>query len=440
MTIIAQILAAHAGGGTVVPGQIVTCDVDRVVELDLQFASGGLTPLRVHDPSRIAIVLDHAAPAPTVLDATSHQRARRFAAEFGITDLFDIGRQGISHQLVLEHALALPGQVMACADSHTCASGALNCAARGLGHLEILQIVCTGQTWYRVPETVLVEFTGTKPPGIAGKDVFLAVAAELGSVEGRAIEFAPTGLDQLTMDERSTIATMCAELSAEFAIFPCDDVLLEYLSSRTTTPFTPVAASSDAVYVAHHVIDLAAIVPRVATPGAVPGNTVPIDELPAPVAIDQAFIGSCANGKLSDLADAATVLAGRHVKPGVRLLVTPASQAVYLEAVRRGYVETLVAAGAVVTNSTCGACYGGHMGLLAPGEVCITSSTRNFEGRMGHETARIYLAGSATVAASAVTGVITDPRPYLGVSRASERSGSVSRASPRASERSGSVA
>ena len=413
MTIIEQILAAHSGGAPVVPGQIVTCDVDRVVELDLQFASGGITPVRVHDPSRIAIVLDHAAPAPTVLDATSHQRARRFAAEFGITDLFDIGQQGISHQLVLEHALALPGQVLACADSHTCASGALNCAARGLGHLEILQIVCTGQTWYRVPETILVELTGTKPPGISGKDVFLAIAAELGSVEGKAIEFASTALDQLSIDERSTIATMCAELSAEFAIFPADDVLLEYLDGRARSPFTPVAAGPDARYAAHHVIDLGSIVPRVATPGAVPGHTVPIGELPDAVAIDQAFIGSCANGKLSDLADAARVLAGRRVKPGVRLLVTPASQEVYLQAVRLGYVETIVEAGAVVTNSTCGACYGGHMGLLAPGEVCITSSTRNFEGRMGHETARIYLAGSATVAASAVTGVITDPRPFL---------------------------
>jgi len=413
MTVIEKILSTHSGGGPVTPGRIVTCDVDRVVMLDLQFAGTGVTPLRIHDPARIAIVLDHAAPAPTVLDATSHQRARRFAAEFGIADLFDVGRQGISHQLVLEHALALPGQVMACADSHTCASGALNCAARGLGHLEILQIVCTGQTWFRVPDTVLVELTGTKAPGISGKDVFLAIAAELGSVEGRAIEFSPRNLAALSIDERSTVATMCAELSAEFAVFPADEVLLDYLSGRTSALLTPVAADDDAHYVARHVLDLAAVVPRVATPGAVPGNTVPIDELPEPVRIDQAFIGSCANGKLSDLADAARVLAGRRVHDGVRLLVTPASQAVYLEAVKLGYVETIVEAGAVVTSSTCGACYGGHMGLLAPGEVCITSSTRNFQGRMGADSARIYLGGSATVAASAVTGVITDPRPFL---------------------------
>jgi 3-isopropylmalate/(R)-2-methylmalate dehydratase large subunit len=196
-------------------------------------------------------------------------------------------------------------------------------------------------------------------------------------------------------------------------VFPADEVLLAYLAERTTAPFAPAAADPDARYAARHVVDLSAITPRVATPGAVPGNTMPIDALPEPVAIDQAFIGSCANGKLSDLADAARVLAGRRVHDGVRLLVTPASQAVYLEALKRGYITTLVEAGAVVTNSTCGACYGGHMGLLAPGEVCITSSTRNFQGRMGADTARIYLAGSATVAASAVTGVITDPRPFL---------------------------
>ena len=246
MTIIEKILSSRSGGAPVTPGQIVTCDVDRVVMLDLQFA-GGPTPLRVHDPSRISVVLDHAAPAPTVLDATSHQRARRFAAEFGIADLFDIGRQGISHQLVLEHALALPGQVLACADSHTCASGALNCAARGLGHLEILQIVCTGQTWFRVPETVLVELAGDKPPGISGKDVFLAIAAAARAAwrDGRSSS-RPNNLDQLSIDERSTIATMCAELSAEFAVFPADDVLLDYLAERTSAPFTPAAADPDA--------------------------------------------------------------------------------------------------------------------------------------------------------------------------------------------------
>jgi 3-isopropylmalate/(R)-2-methylmalate dehydratase large subunit len=412
MTIIQKILGSHSESPDVGPGGILTCDVDRVVQIDLQFspAGVGVRPLRVHDPDKMAIVLDHAAPAPTVLDAMAHQEARRFAAEFGVKDFYDVGQHGISHQLVLEHALGLPGQILACADSHTCATGALNCAARGLGNMEILQIVCTGKTWYRVPDSIFVEFVGTKPNYIAGKDVFLQMAATLGSVEGRAIEFSPNNLDQLTIDDRSTIATMCAELSAEFAVFPEDDVLREYLAERTTRPYTPVAADPGASYSDRVTIDLAALVPRVALPGSVPGNTVPIDELPGPVAIDQAFIGSCANGKLSDLAAAASVLRGRKVKDGVRLLVTPASQDVYLAALREGYITDLTEAGAVVTNSTCGACYGGHMGVLAPEEVCITSSTRNFRGRMGSPTALIYMGASATVAASAVTGVITDPR------------------------------
>ncbi|MEO5900446.1 MAG: aconitase/3-isopropylmalate dehydratase large subunit family protein [Ilumatobacteraceae bacterium] len=413
MTIIEKILSTHSTGADVVPGQIVTCEVDRVVMLDLQFVRGTPQPRNLFDASRLAIVLDHAAPAPTVLDADSHRAARKFAEEFGITELFDIGRQGISHQIVLEHALTLPGQALACADSHSCASGVLNSAARGLGNLEILQIICTGSTWYRVPETVLVEFVGIKPGYVSGKDVFLAMADVLGSVEGRAIEFSPRNLDQLSIDERSTIATMCAELSAEFAIFPADDVLLAYLSQRTARAFTVADADVGATYAEHHMIDLAALVPRVAKPGFVPGNTVPIAELGDPVRIDQGFIGSCANGKLSDLAVAAHVLHGRTIAAGVRLLVTPASQDVYLQAVKLGYVTTLLEAGAVVTNSTCGACYGGHMGVVGAGEVCITSSTRNFQGRMGSDKAQIYLAGSATVAASAVTGVITDPRPYL---------------------------
>src|SRR6478609_6822207 len=215
MTVVERILAAHAGVDVVRPGEIVTCSVDRVVMIDLQFGGGSPLPGVVFDPSRVSIVLDHAVPAPTLVDAEAQRAARQFAAEFGIADLADVGAHGISHQIVLERALALPGQVLACADSHSCASGALNCAARGLGNLEILQIVCTGQTWFRVPETVLVELRGTKPPGISGKDVFLAIAEQLGSVEGRAIELSPDNLEQLSIDERSTVATMCAELSAE---------------------------------------------------------------------------------------------------------------------------------------------------------------------------------------------------------------------------------
>jgi len=413
MTVVERILAAHAGVDVVRPGQIVTCSVDRVVMIDLQFGGGSPLPGVVFDPSRVSIVLDHAVPAPTLVDAEAQRAARQFAAEFGIADLADVGAHGISHQIVLERALALPGQVLACADSHSCASGALNCAARGLGNLEIVQIACTGSTWFQVPPSVLVTLTGSKANGVSGKDVFLALADVVGSVEACSVEFGADGLGALSIDERSTIATMCAELSAEFAIFAADDVLLDYVAGRNAAPFEPVAPDPGAAYVDRVVIDLAAVEPRVALPGSVPNNTVAVRELGAAVAIDQAFIGSCANGKLSDLADAARILDGRHVHSGVRLVVTPASQDVYLQAARLGYLATLVEAGAVVTTPTCGACYGGHMGLLAAGETCITSSTRNFEGRMGSKDAHIYLAASATVAASAVTGTITDPRELL---------------------------
>ena len=273
MTVIEKILSTHSDGGPVTPGRIVTCDVDRVVMLDLQFA-GGPVPLRIHDPARISVVLDHAAPAPTVLDATSHQRARRFAAEFGIADLFDMGRQGISHQLVLEHALALPGQVMACADSHTCASGVLNCAARGLGHLEILQIVCTGQTWYRVPETVLVEFAGDQATGHLGQGRVPGHGGRSSAAwrGGRSSSPPQPGaaLDRRALDHRHHVRR------AERRVRRLPGRRRPARLPRRTdpAPFTPVAADADARYAAHHVIDLSAVTPRVATPGAVPGNTV----------------------------------------------------------------------------------------------------------------------------------------------------------------------
>jgi len=415
MTMTEKILASHAGKDRVSVGEIVVCEIDRIVQLDIQFAVPGIgvIPKRVIDPDRIVVVMDHAVPAPTVLDAAGQTKAREFTKRFGIKNLFDLGRHGISHQLMLESGLALPGQTLACTDSHTCASGALNCAARGVGPIEMLQIVCTGKTWFKVGPTVKVVLEGDKPANVFGKDIFLHLAGLTGSIEGQNIEFAGSGLRSLGIDDRSTLATMCAEISAEFALFPADDVLRKYLSGVTTQPYEPVDPDPDASYSAVWRIDLDKLKPYVARPDFIPGNTLPVAELGEEVRIDQAFVGSCANGKLEDIRVAAAVVRGRKVAPGVRLIITPASQAVYLEAVKRGYVEALLEAGAVVTNSTCGACYGGHMGLIGPGEVCITSSTRNFKGRMGSPDAKIYMGSSATVAASALAGRITDPTPYL---------------------------
>ncbi|BCJ86151.1 3-isopropylmalate dehydratase large subunit [Effusibacillus dendaii] len=415
MTMIEKILARHAGVDRVKPGDIVVCEVDKVIQLDLAFAVQGMNmmPFRIADPDRIAVVLDHTVPSPSVLDAMGHKRAREFVEKFGIKKFFDVGNHGICHQVILENGLALPGQILACTDSHTCASGAFNCAARGVGLAEILQIICTGKTWYKVAPTIKFVVEGKKPDNVFGKDIFLHIAGTFGSAEGYSVEFAGEGISSLTIDDRATLATMCAEISAEFATFPADDLIINHLKTVTDEPFEPADSDPDAEYAAVHTINLSELKPYVALPDFVPNNTVTVDTLADKVKIQQAFVGSCANGKLEDLRIAASIVKGKKVAPGVRLIVTPASQKIYKEAVRLGYVETLLEAGAVVTNSTCGACYGGHMGVLAPEETCITSSTRNFKGRMGSPEAKIYIGSSATVAASAIEGYITDPRPHL---------------------------
>ncbi len=406
-TIIEKILARAAGLDDVRPDDVVTCAVDMTVIIDVQF---GITRfedvLTVHDKDAVAIVMDHAVPAPTVRDATNGVKARAFAAEHGITRFYDVGRHGIVHQVIAEQGLAAPGTVIACTDSHTCAAGAVNAAARGLGPAEILQIVCTGKTWHRVPRTIKYELTGIKPPHINGKDIFLAIAGAYGDATDHAIEFGGPGLASVPMTDRRTIATQGAEIGADFTVFPADKVCLDYMAQTAPdVEFSPQNADDDAEYADVRQLDLSTLTPMVAEPGTVINNALPVSSLTS-VSIDQAFIGSCANGQLADLAVAADIMRGHQVAPGVRMIVTPASQAVYADAVRLGYVTTLCEAGAVVTNSTCGACFGYHMGLLAPGEVCITASTRNFRGRMGSTEASVYMASPATVAASAILGRI----------------------------------
>src|SRR5437764_14689518 len=314
----------------------------------------------------------------------------------------------ISHVVVAENAYCLPGTVMACSDSHTCSAGALNCAARGLGAPDLLYAVTTGKTWFRIGETVRYDLEGQLGEGVSTKDVFLHIAGTHGDHANQNVEFGGAALPYLSIDARRTLTTMGAELSAEFATFEPDEVLIDYVKARSPAPFEPQYPNADAVYVARRAIDLSTLSPMVALPDRVIRNTVPVEEA-AGEPIQRAFIGSCANGTLDDLAEAARVLKGRHVAPGVRLLVTPGSQRIAAAATKAGYVQTLLEAGAVVTPATCGACYGGHMGVLGPGETCITPSTRNFKGRMGDATARIYMASPATVAASAVAGRITHP-------------------------------
>lgn len=416
MTTIEKILARSAGKDSLRPGDIAVCRPDMVMQLDVVLTVDGFwyRPRKLFDPDRVALIFDHSVPAPTIKDASGMVEGRAFAKQFGLKHFYDLGQHGICHVIAAEHGLARPGELIVCSDSHTCAAGALNCAGRGTGPVDVLQAMTMGLVWYPVSPTIRYEFSGALPPHASGKDVFFHIAQEWGEHSNTSVEFGGPGLAALSVSERRTIATMCAEISAEFAIFDFDELTAEYLRGRVDRPLTPVAADADANYLDRRKIDLNAIEPYVILPHAVPNNGTRLSELKQSIRIDQAFIGSCANGKIEDLRIAAAMVKGRKVAPGVRFIVTPGSQAVFVQAAKEGLIETLAEAGAVVTNSTCGACMGYHMGVLAPGEVCITASTRNFRGRMGSAEAEIYLGSPATVAASALTGVITDPRRIAG--------------------------
>ncbi|MEU8695711.1 aconitase/3-isopropylmalate dehydratase large subunit family protein [Streptomyces sp. NPDC048665] len=411
MTMIEKILARKAGVDQVRPGQTVVCDVDMTVMIDLQFATSWVQPLKINDPDKVAVIMDHAVPAPSVHDAIGGTHARAFARDFHIDKFYDVGRHGICHQVIAENGLARPGEILACTDSHTCAGGAYNTAARGLGPAEVYSIMCTGKTWFQAAPTIRYEFTGTKPAAVSGKDIFLYIAGQYGDATNHNLEYGGPGLASIPMNDRRTIATQGAEISADFSTFPIDDLARDFLAEHGAPPGSYEAADADpdATYTAVRTIDLSALEPHVARPGTVSNNSLPISAIEKRP-VNQCFIGSCANGQLEDLRIAAEIVRGRQIASSVRLLITPASQQVYRDAMRAGYLQDLADAGAVVTNSTCGACFGYHMGLLAPGEVCLTSSTRNFTGRMGSPDAEIYMASPATVAASALTGHVTDPR------------------------------
>ena len=394
------------------PGDIVTVPVDRMVMLDTTFFFLNQMRREIHKvphPERVVLVFDHEVPAPSIVSAAAQTAGRAFAGKWGIDRFHDLGRdQGISHVLVSERAHALPGTILIGSDSHNAAAGVMNCAARAVTILDLLHAVTTGETWLILGETVRYDFTGRLNAGVAAMDVFLHMAGRYGSHAGLNIEYGGSGLAGLPLESRRTISTMSTELNADFATFEADDLLLDHVRQRSDEAFEPVSPDADAVYARREEIDLAAIDAMVALPDQVLSNTVPAGELSGQP-IQQAFIGSCANGSLSDIRSAAEVASGRRVAPGVRLIVTPGSQEIYRAALRAGYLETLSEAGAIVTNSTCGACAGGHLGILGPDETCITTSTRNFKGRMGDASARIFMGSPATVTASAIAGTITHP-------------------------------
>ncbi|MGH8660467.1 MAG: aconitase/3-isopropylmalate dehydratase large subunit family protein [Burkholderiales bacterium] len=414
MTIAEKILAKKSGRKQVAPGDLVTVEVDTIVMIDNSFiASRWRSIQKVRDPARIIVVFDHRAPASTEDAAAAHRTGRQFVEKFGIKRFHDVGYdQGISHQLVADHGYALPGTVLVCSDSHTCSGGVFNCIARGVGEPDVVYSAIKAETWFRVGETVRYELAGRLSPAVTTKDAFLQIAGQHGDHATQNIEWGGSGVAGLSIAARKTLTTMSAELSAEFSTFEPDSTMLDWVRARNPAPFEPVYPDRDAKYAALRKVDLSQLEPLVAFPDTVIENSRPVAAA-AGTRIDQAFIGSCANGTMDDLELAARILRGKRVAPTVRLIITPGSQSVFREAARAGLVTALVEAGAVVTPSTCGACGGGHLGILGPNETCITASTRNFKGRMGDSSAKIYMGSPATVAASAIRGVITDPREFL---------------------------
>ncbi len=416
MSITEKILANHAGLKKVSPGDIVTVKVDYAMQMDAVFADKYIGELKkVWDPNRVLIVLDHVAPAANVVMAEAHRAARNFAKKFGIKHFYDLGRQGISHEVAAEKGFLRPGELYACADSHTATSGAFNCAGRGVGQLEMLHVMATGETWFPVVDTLRFRIAGKMPEMVMSKDVILYIAAKYGTevAANKNVEFTGSTVSEWSVSSRVTVANMAAEISAEFCLFEADQKLIDYVRSKTNEPFTPVGPDADAKYLETYEVDASKIEPQVALPHS-PGNSRPVSESEG-LPIDHVFLGTCTNGRFEDLAVAAQILRGKKVHPDVRMVITPTTHETYAHALDAGLIKVFIDAGACVTNPTCGACDGGHLGLIAGGDRCISTGNRNFQGRMGSKDALIYLASPATAAASAVTGKITDPRQLRGV-------------------------
>ncbi|MBI2886191.1 MAG: 3-isopropylmalate dehydratase large subunit [Chloroflexi bacterium] len=413
MTIAEKILAAHAGRNEVKPGEYIWCKVDATGGFGLrQLEALGID--EVWNPDRVYMVEDHQAPPPTIEVANQVKEMRRLAKKYKIKNFFEFGRHGILHQLFAENGMFAPGELVAMGDSHSTSGGVFNVCSTNSA-MDAVLILVFGELWFRVPESVKVVLNGRLPEWCVGKDVILKVAAELGTDFGlyKSVEYTGPVARQMTLAQRWTISNMGVEVGAKFAIFECDEKTEEFLRGRLDRAYTPVFADPDAQYETVHQFDLSNLTPMVALPGD-PGNGRPVPEVKdMHIKVDQAFLGSCTNARLEDLEVAARIMKGRTVHPDVRMLVSPASQAVYRDALKAGWLEVLADAGCVVEHSTCGPCYGGHLGVLGDGEVCISSSNRNFPGRMGSPLAQVLLASPATVAASAIAGEVADPRDYL---------------------------
>ncbi len=417
-TLAEKILLDHTDAGDLKPGDIVPIRCDLVLANDVSgpVAFGAMEQMgaaTVFDPDRVVMVADHFMPAKDIRSAELQKRLREWSHEHGV-HFFDQGRGGIEHAVLIEEGFILPGMVITGGDSHTCTYGALGAFGTGLGSTDIAGCLALGEFWQSVPGTILVEVSGAKRPFVSGKDIILEVLGRIGVAGGTdmVLEFVGPGAEALSIDDRRAVANMAVEAGAESGIFPADRITTDYLAGRTDRPWSALRSDPDAIFARRLRIDLETLEPLVALPPS-PGNVVPIGSV-AGRKIHQVYIGNCANGTITDLRQAATVLRNRRVHPGTRAIIVPSSQRVYRQALEEGLLEVFIDAGAVVSTPTCGACFGGHTGILAPGEAAIATTNRNFTGRMGSDRADVYLASAWVAAAAAVTGEITDPADVVG--------------------------
>ncbi len=413
MTMTQKILADHAGLSEVKAGQLINVKLDMVLGNDIttpvaikEFEKFGFS--EVFDETKISLVMDHFAPNKDIKAAQQCKACRVFAHAKNIKHFYDVGKMGIEHALLPEQGIVGPGECIIGADSHTCTYGALNAFSTGVGSTDMAAGMATGMAWFKIPEAIKFDLRGSLKPNVSGKDVILHIIGMIG-VDGalyKSMEFSGVGLKSLSMDDRLAMANMAIEAGAKNGIFEFDEITEEYVKGRVNRPYKTYKADADAQYYNEFHIDLSSIKPTVAFPH-LPENTKTVDEIKDPIKIDQVVIGSCTNGRISDMEIAAKILKGKKVADYVRCIIIPATQEIYKECIKQGWMDTFIDAGCVVSTPTCGPCLGGYMGILAEGERCVATTNRNFVGRMGHVESEVYLASPATAAASAITGVIS---------------------------------
>jgi len=415
MNIIEKILARASNKTEVVPGQIVQANIDVAMTHDLTGplavkSFNEIGAKKVWDADKIVVILDHLVPASSVISAGLHKTMRDFVNEQGIKNFYDVGRGGVCHQVMPEKGHVRPGDVIVGSDSHTCTYGAFGAFATGIGSTEMAAVFATGKLWFRVPEVIKVDVTGNFQNLVSAKDLTLKVVGEIGADGAiyKGLEFTGETIRDLTIDGRMVLSNMAVEMGAKAGLIEPDQKTMDYVNARTDMPFTPQKSDADATYEKVVDINVNNLEPQVAVPHSV-DNVKPVSEVEG-TELNQGFIGSCTNGRIEDLREAAKILKGKKIAKTIRLIVIPASQEIYLNAVNEGLVNIFMEAGATVANPNCGPCLGGHMGIMTDGEACISTSNRNFIGRMGSTKSYVYLASPATVAASAITGKITDPR------------------------------